>query len=262
MRPHASGRVQAKDRELSLEENAASGNAASRGIEALASPDSLTQLWWCDIAPIAKRLGEFERLLSHAERARAARFGHRSLRDRYVMGRGTLRTIIASELGCDAASVEIERGHRGRPRLAGTRAFDFNISHTAGVAIVGITRAGRIGVDVERLDRAVNVAGIARKFMTSHEREKIGGLDSADGRRRLLTLWTCKEAMSKATGDALAAPFRDLDVTLEPPILRAGPAPYLPADWQLHALPLAGYFVTVAAWSRAPVVPPSTARPD
>ena len=192
----------------------------------------------------------FERLLSHAERARAARFGDQRLRDRYVMGRGTLRTILASALGCDAESVEIERGHRGRPQLAGTRALDFNISHTAGVAIVGVTREGRIGVDVERLDRAINVAGIARKFMTSNERTAIAGLDADNARRHLLTLWTCKEAMSKATGDALTAPFGKIDIALDDERrLVAGPGAYRANDWSLYAAPVPHeYAATVALW--------------
>lgn len=251
MRPHASGRVQAKDRDLSLEENAASGNGALRGIETLPSPESETQLWWCEIAPDPERLEVFDHLLSQPERARAARFGDRRLRDRYVMGRGSLRSILASALGCDAASVEIERGHRGRPQIAGARAFDFNISHTAGVAIVGITRIGRIGVDVERLDRAINVAGIARKFMTSNERETIGGLDGDSARRRLLTLWTCKEAMSKATGDALTAPFGQIDITVndQQRRLAGGPGVYRANDWSLHAPPVPrDYAATVALW--------------
>ena len=250
MRPRASGRVQAKDRELSLEENLASGNAVSHGIEPLTSPESATQLWWCDIAPVAERLVVFEGLLSRAEQGRAARFGNRSLRDRYVMGRGTLRTILASVLGCDAELVEIERGHRGRPQLAGTPPFDFNISHTAGVAIVGITRIGRIGVDVERLDRVINVSGIARKFMTRDERETIAGLEADNGRRHLLTLWTCKEAMSKATGDALTAPFGQIVIAVEDERrLVAGPGVYRSNDWSLHAAPVpCEYAATVALW--------------
>lgn len=253
MRPRASGRVQAEDRDLSLEENAASGNATLRGIEALPSPESETQLWWCDIAPDTERLEVFEHLLAHAERARAARFGDRRLRERYVMGRGSLRTILASALACDAASIEIERGHRGRPQLAGARAFDFNISHTANVAIVGITRMGRIGVDVERLDRAINAAGIARKFMTSNERRTIAGLDADNARRHLLTLWTCKEAMSKATGDALTAPFGQIDIAFDDERRRVvgGPGAYRANDWSLHAAAVPqDYAATVALWRR------------
>ena len=75
-------------------------------------------------------------------------------------------------------------------------------------------------------------------------------------RRRVLELWTCKEAMSKATGDALAAPFGEIDVDVQAHrTLRSGPAPYEPAQWQLHpaAVP-PDYFATVAVW-RSNAVP-------
>jgi hypothetical protein len=56
--------------------------------------------------------------------------------------------------------------------------------------------------------------------------------------------------MSKATGDALAAPFRRLDVSLDGGLaLVAGPAPYTPADWTLHAAVMPdGFLATVAIW--------------
>jgi 4'-phosphopantetheinyl transferase len=237
---------------LSLEENRPSGNAghASSGVEALASPEAETELWWCSITPDAARLDAFARWLSPAERARASRFGTPQLRDRYVMGRGTRRSILAGRLGTDPASVEIVRGMRGRPQLADASAFDFNISHTAGVAIVGITRRGRIGVDVERLDRTINVAGIERKFLTSDERSVIASLDGDARRQQVLTLWTCKEAMSKATGDALGAPFGGMDVTLDSRrALRSGPGAYRAEHWSLHAAAVpSDYVATIALW--------------
>ena len=237
---------------MSLEENRASGNAvgAPSGIDVVDSPEPETELWWCSVAPVEARLQAFARWLSPAERERAARFGTPQLRDRYVMGRGTLRSILGRALGTDPASVEIVRGTRGRPQLAGTPALDFNISHTAGVAIVGVTRRGRIGVDVERLDRTINVAGIARKFLTSSERNAIACIDADAGRRQVLTLWTCKEAMSKATGDALAAPFGAMNVTLDGNrALRSGPGAYRPEHWSLHAAGVpSDYVATVALW--------------
>ena len=237
---------------MSLEEKRASGNPApeSSGIERLASPLPHVGVWWCSLEPLAARLDAFERALSTAERARAARFGTPQLRDRYVMGRGSLRSILAGELGTDPAAVDIVRGIRGRPQLAGIPALDFNVSHTDGIAIVGIVRRGRIGVDVERLDRTINVEGIARKFMTTNERAAIAVQDADAGRRHLLTLWTCKEAMSKATGDALAAPFGSIDVALGAwRALRSGPSPYHPDHWSLHAAAVPpDYVATIAIW--------------
>jgi len=60
--------------------------------------------------------------------------------------------------------------------------------------------------------------------------------------------------MSKATGDALSAPFRNLDVSVEDRLaLVSGPPPYVPAAWSLHpaAVP-EGFLATVAIWRTAP----------
>ena len=70
-------------------------------------------------------------------------------------------------------------------------------------------------------------------------------------RRRFLRYWTCKEAMSKATGDGLSAPFRRLEVKLADTFeLLAGPPPYQPKRWRLHAIDVReGYLATAALWS-------------
>ena len=165
--------------------------------------------------------------------------------------------MLASELGIDPAKVPLQRGRRGRPELAAPHTLDFNVSHTRDVALIAIAHGlpppSRIGVDIERVDRIVNADGLARKFLTGRERAAIAPLAVDTRRRGFLRLWTCKEAMSKATGDALLAPFREIDVTVDDGLqLRAGPPPYTPGHWQLFAADIAEDFLaTVAVW-RAP----------
>ena len=77
-------------------------------------------------------------------------------------------------------------------------------------------------------------------------------MDADAARRTVLTLWTCKEAMSKATGDALSAPFAHIDVDVrEARLLRNGPGLYAPHDWSMQAAQVPdGYIGTVALWRR------------
>ncbi len=158
-------------------------------------------------------------------------------------------------MGIAPAAVAIQRGARGRPQLADTdRRIDFNVSHTHDVALIAVALdipAGqRIGVDVERADRAVGADRLARKFLTAREQATLAGQAPDERRRLFLRYWTCKEAMSKATGDGLIAPFRQLDVDLVEGLrLLAGPAPYVPERWSLHPVGVpAGWFATVALW--------------
>ncbi len=219
---------------------------------ALAVPTPVTglDLWSCALARSDGEVRDLAQLLSPAESARAARFGNDLLRNRYIVGRATLRLLLGRRLAVDPVQVPIKQGARGRPYVADADGLDFNVAHTDGFALIGMTRDRRIGVDIEHADRQVNVDGVARKFMSGNEREALALL-TPDGRRRaLLRLWTCKEAMSKATGDALSAPFREIDIaTNARHQLVAGPSPYSPGAWELHAMTLPGaYFATVALW--------------
>jgi 4'-phosphopantetheinyl transferase len=220
-------------------------------------------LWWFALAPPAAGLAPLEATLSPAEHARAARFGTPLLRARYVVGRAVLRRLLAEVLGVEPGAVPIRRGVRGRPAIAGDRAVDFNVSHTAGHALVGIAHAvpaaTRIGVDVERVDRAVNADRLAARVLAPREAAVLATYAPEARRQRFLRHWTSKEAMSKATGDGLAAPFRRLDVDAEAELrLVAGPAPYLPGSWVLRAVAVpAGFLATLAVWTGAP--PPEAA---
>ncbi len=114
----------------------------------------------------------------------------------------------------------------------------------------GLPATQRVGIDIESAARAVNVQRLARKLLTDDERRAVATLSADHGRRRFLETWTCKEAMSKATGDGLRAPFGRIAVEPHDALrVIAGPAPYVPDAWQLHRVPIGDdYIVTVALW--------------
>jgi 4'-phosphopantetheinyl transferase len=231
----------------SVDDFPGSGNAPV----ALASPERGVALWWAALEAGDDEFARMASWLAPAEHARAARYGRDDLRRRYVVGRASLRWVLGRALELAPAEVRIVRGERGRPMLEGEHALDFNISHTGGMALIGLARAGRIGVDVERLERNVNADGLARRVLAASERATLAPLDESARRALFLRYWTCKEAMSKATGDGLAAPFRRLEVTLDQTMeLVAGPVPYAPGRWRLHAADVPdGFLGTVALWA-------------
>ena len=191
--------------------------------------------------------------LSADEIERAGRFGTDALRRRYVVGRSALRWTLARALGIAPVAVPIRRGPRGRPMLAGGQGLDFNVTHTLGVALIAhLDRPGwHVGVDIEGVDRSLAHDGLARKFLTDDERASIAALDDDARRQAFLLRWTCKEAMSKATGDGLSAPFREIGIDTSGGLaVNEGPGRYSPDRWTLHAAPVPeGHYATVALWS-------------
>lgn len=226
------------------------GNERARPVS-LPSPLPGVTFAWCELLADTATASELSAWLSPDEHARAQRFATRTLAERFMIGRAALRWLLGYRLRIDPRDVPIKRDARGRPQLA-DMALDFNVSHTRDVALVAISdiAGARIGVDVEHEERRVDHVGLARKFLTAREQESLAGFTGDAHRRAFLQRWTCKEAMSKATGDALSAPLRQLDVEIDPkPRLVEGPAPYRPADWRLETVAVpAGYLATVALW--------------
>jgi 4'-phosphopantetheinyl transferase len=240
---------------MSLEQNPLAGNSSDRSpageLLPLASPRPDLTLHWCALDRPREQVEQLCTLLSPSERARMLRFGNDVLADRYAVGRGSLRLLLASRLGLPAAEVPIASPAGERPRLDLPAKVDFNVSHTGATAVFAIMEAARVGIDIEPEDRVVRTHDIVRKYMTASEASAIRALDSEGGRARVLRLWTCKEALSKATGDALTAPFARLEVELEPAArLVAGPPPYYPQHFALITLPgPRGFIATAAVWN-------------
>src|SRR5207344_1775045 len=81
-------------------------------------------------------------VLSAEELARSTRFRYDQDRDRFIVGRATLRRLLAGYLGGHPAAIDIEPGRFDKPGLAGRFAASrlrFNLSHSAGLAAFAFT---------------------------------------------------------------------------------------------------------------------------
>ncbi len=180
-------------------------------------------------------------LLSPDERRRAERFAFDEPRRRFIRSRGLLRRALAGVLGGNAGEIPLVDDRLGKPRLAdGSGDLRFNVSHSAGLWALALTRGREVGVDVEevRLDR--DLEGIAARFFSAAENGVLRSLPPADRAAAFYRCWTRKEAWLKARGFGLRVPLDSFDVSLapgDPPaVLRSRAEPDEPARWVLHAL--------------------------
>lgn len=198
----------------------------------LATPDSIAD-------PAAR--AACEALLSSDERARAGRIRVGSARERYVLAHGLARRALADALALAPARLAFRSGTRGKPEVAEppeALALRFNLSHGDGLAACAITRGVEVGVDVEALDRALDPLTLAERFFAPSETNALRALDPAARGARFLTLWTLKEAVSKALGSGIGSGLRGvvLSLTGAEPALLPGGAAGDPRDWQLALL--------------------------
>ncbi len=196
--------------------------------------------------------------LSPDERSRHERFLDAGAALEFVTGRALLRSRLAALAGTDASAWAIGAGTHGRPFAvgpAGAPTVSFNLSHTRGRVVLAVGHRDELGVDVEALDRRVDVLAVAHRYFSADEVRALHALPATLHRERFLTLWTLKEAYLKARGVGLGLPlgafgfsFRGgrARVRFEAPIVDD------PAAWCFATLDLdASHRVAVAQRGRA-----------
>jgi 4'-phosphopantetheinyl transferase len=144
------------------------------------------------------------RSLSAAELERANRFVYARDRRRYVAAHTQLRRLLATHTGMPEGSLCLREGEFGKPYLDGAAHCQFNLSHSADVALVGIAGVGEIGVDVELLSSTPDAQSLAERHFTAGERNELAQCTPASERDlAFLRGWTRKEACLKALGSGL-----------------------------------------------------------
>jgi len=165
-------------------------------------PEEL-HLWWVPLSATSEITDKLEAFLSTGELARANRYRFDRHRRGYILGRGTLRMLLAQYLEVPAREINFEFGPFGKPTLAnGAEATHlcFNYSDAGDHALYGFTWNAEIGVDLENLDRDVNFERIVQRKFTRAEASAILGLPAAKRKAAFLACWTRKEGYGKAEG--------------------------------------------------------------
>jgi len=145
----------------------------------------------------------------------------------------------------------LHRDPRGRPRL---EHGDTGWSHAHERLLVAYAGHGRVGVDVERSVRRVDVLRLARRFFAHEETQALRALDADARQRDFLRMWCAKEAVLKAHGGGIAFGLDKVVFDTAGGVLRmrrCNPALGEVDDWSLHELaPEPGYLAVLAATAR------------
>jgi len=172
----------------------------------------------------AERIAALRAHLSAAESAREARFARPESRDAYAAARGQLREVLATRLGVEPASVPLDAGPQGKPRLdpaAGLEDVRFNLAHSGERVLIAATVGREVGADVERHSPRPRLDALAARIMTPAELAAWQAESRDDERvRSFFAAWTLKEAYAKGLGEGLGLHFPD--VALRPIADRAG----------------------------------------
>lgn len=185
--------------------------------------------------------------LSPDEHERSRRLLCERDRRRYVTARGQLREILGGYLATQPAEIRFRYGERGKPYLAPNQQLFFNLSHSADLAAIAISRDFEVGVDIERL-RPVR-RDLPKRYFSPREAMALDALEGDAWQIAFFRCWTRKEAFIKALGEGMRQPLKSFSVTLseQPRLEWLADDANAPQNWTFFDVaPAAGFIGAVA----------------
>jgi 4'-phosphopantetheinyl transferase len=213
-------------------------------------------LWYVfsDKIDDAELLEEYHELLAPDEIEQWQRFRVERVRHQYLVTRALVRSVLSRYGGVAPRAWVFRRNAYGKPAVQepAMPGLEFNLSHTEGLVICGVTRCGEIGVDVERVDRRVEHRALAQRFFAPSESTVLTKAPADHVPGLFFELWTLKESYIKARGMGLSIPLDDFAFEVHadrPPQIRfAKPGLDDPAGWQFWRCQIASaYQMAIAA---------------
>jgi 4'-phosphopantetheinyl transferase len=225
---------------------------ATRSVAPLAAGE--VHVWPLSLVAEEAVRQRFATLLDESESQRAGRYFHEKDRHGFILARGQMRHLLGLYCAVEGGSIRFTFGAAGKPGLAPDQpfaaGFSFNLTHSAGRALLAVTDGAELGVDLESHDRRTDVLALADRYFSPEESAQIAQTAESLRVAAFFRLWTAKEAVIKAHGEGLGVPLRAFSVAHAAPdgqfvSVRIFESAHLDEGWFVRLLP------TEAGWNAA-----------
>jgi 4'-phosphopantetheinyl transferase len=199
------------------------------------------------------RPGDWD-LIDAEESERARRIIIDSKRDQKASARAHLRRILAKYTGIEPTALRFSYGEHGKPALVGGGDLRFNLSHSEHIGLLGVSREGLLGVDVEHARPGRAFEDIAERFFSEPEHADLVGLAPDQRAHAFYRAWTRKEAYLKAHGTGLSFASNRFTITYlsgHGEVVSTQMPADDPARWRFHDLDVHPAFAAAACYEGA-----------
>ncbi|MES2109204.1 MAG: 4'-phosphopantetheinyl transferase superfamily protein [Bacteroidota bacterium] len=147
-------------------------------------------------------------VISADDVARANKFYQQKDRNRFMISRWILRTILAKYIHLQPVEIEFESGKNKKPHVknAGRQNLHYNMSHSSGNILLAVSDKV-LGADIEFINTDFGYSDVLADNFSPPE---VSYINEAEHINRFFTLWTRKEAITKATAQGLDCDLRQL----------------------------------------------------
>lgn len=134
--------------------------------------------------------------LSEKEKECAQSYINLVSKHEFILGRFFLKYLISRKVNQDFKTLSFFYTDKGKPILKDFSGIHFNLSHSSGLGIIGIS-SEEIGVDIEKINKSFSIFDVIDTIFKPKEKKWILEKDT---HKRFFQLWTIKEAFLKCNG--------------------------------------------------------------
>lgn len=157
-------------------------------------------IWQLSVNENLNQLDKLLTVLNTDEQTRASRYLRKQDHDRFIISRGTLRHILSKYLKTPPVDIQFKLTQNNKPVIDHpSTQLHFNLSDSEDRILIAIANSP-VGIDVELIKPKFEYEEILNYNFSDAEGAYI---KEADSLKRFFILWTCKEAILKATGIGL-----------------------------------------------------------
>ena len=213
---------------------------------------STIHVWTIPLCIAEDVFSTLRRVLSDDEQERASRFHFEKDARRFIVTRGSVRSILGAYTRSGAEDLRFFYSAEGKPSLhRPVSDIRFNVSHSRDLALLAIARGRDLGVDLEWKNEDIEVEKLAERFFSVQEHRSLLGQAPEKKIAAFFRGWTCKEAFLKAQGMGLSRSLSSFDVDMnvgQPARLLATRPDATEADhWFLQELEVAEQYAAAVA---------------
>lgn len=139
-------------------------------------------------------------ILSNNEKEKANNFKYEKDQERFIITRGTLRSLLACYLKKKPESINIIYSQWGKPYVPEPKTLHFNISHSGDYSLLAFTRTCEIGVDLELVNNNLEFDEMAETIFSAAELSHWSKIHSEKKVDYFYKVWVGREAFLKGLG--------------------------------------------------------------
>jgi 4'-phosphopantetheinyl transferase len=203
-------------------------------------------VWKINIPSHLSLLDTFRLILSPEEIAKANSFYQTKDKNRHIIGRGAIRSILEKYLNQPASLIKFKEETNKKPYLinSGKNNLFYNISYAADWILLAVANS-EIGVDAELIKHNFDFRGIIYKNFSGDEVNYI--INYKIPADHFFLLWTRKEALIKATGQGLNDHLKLMPVLDGTHLVQSDIISSI-NDWEIHSFKINDqYIASIAA---------------